>query len=153
LAVGNCGCAAVVRGGLGFVVACSLGVVVAGVFEEATRCCGGGGSCGACDETSDVAETGYPGAATSECVVVVVCGGSSLCPRIKCTGAVATRYEPTATPRVTWYEVTATSRVARHPPSKTAVKIKAFAPAFTLLLLYRCSVPKAKTNDEMTKHE
>jgi len=139
LAVGNCGCAAAVRGALGFVAARSLGAAVAEALEEATRCRGGCCSCGGGrDGPSEAAGTEYPGVVTSEVVVVVVvCGGSSPRPRNKCTGAVATRYEPTATPRVTWYEVTATSRVARHPPSKTAVKIKAFAPAFILPLLYR----------------
>jgi len=46
LAVGNCGCAAALRGGggaLGFVAALLLGVSVADVEEEAT--CSGGCDC------------------------------------------------------------------------------------------------------------
>jgi hypothetical protein len=103
LAVGNCGCVAALRGGgeaLGFVATLLLGLAVSDVEEEATR----SGGCDCCrDGPCEVVGTGYPGVVTSEVVVVaVVCGGSSLCPRNTFTGAVATRYEPTATARVTW---------------------------------------------------
>jgi hypothetical protein len=100
LAVGNCGCAAALRGGgaLGCVAALLLGVAGADVEDEATR----SGGCDCRDGPSEVVGTGYPGVVTSEVVVaVVVCGGSSLRPRKTFTGAVATRYEPTATARVT----------------------------------------------------